>query len=255
MTTLFKKCRSSGVTMLKASIRNTEFYWPRVLAQRLNVRDILYCASEFDAGLYSDSLFSTYGEAFPKQLSQAVVLRKAEFLCGRQTAKLALHQLGSKTGMVTIGENRSPVFPKGIVGSISHSQNLAICAVALQSNIEYVGVDLEHIIAPHVLDDIEKQIITTAEKRIIVECGLNIGTGFTVVYSAKESLFKALHGNVGAYFDFDAAKMIEINLRERRITFELAQTLSPQLPAGTRVSGLFYVDNDYVLTLIYKHRT
>jgi enterobactin synthetase component D len=232
----------------------SKFCSPSPLVRCLKVRAITFFANDFDEKIYSDTLFSNDDLTLPKELINAVSCRKAEFLCGRQTAKRALIKLGSTQYAVPIGENRAPVFPPNIVGSISHSHKSAICAVALSRDLEYVGIDLEHLIDSDLIDQIESQVITAAEKRMIFECGLSAQTGFTLIYSAKESLFKSLYNEVGAYFDFDAAKLIDVNVSSKQISFELTQTLAPNLPIGTRVSGQVTLHKNTVLTLIYKHR-
>lgn len=234
----------------------TKFSAPTsLLTECFKVKGIHYFSTEFNVLHYSDELFSEFGIPFPKELRNAVNQRKAEFLSGRENAKHALLELDVLLEPVLIGRNREPLFPNNIIGSISHSKNVALCVVGLRSELDYLGVDVEPIITSKLMSEIESQIITNAEKRLLLKSRLNIETAFTLVYSAKESLFKALHDEVRDYFDFDAALLIDINDRDNSLCFELTQTLAPNLPAGTRVSGQFSCQQDCVLTLIYKHRT
>jgi enterobactin synthetase component D len=52
----------------------------------------------------------------------------------------------------------------------------------------------------------------------------------TLVFSAKESLFKALYPRVGRYFDFLDARWL--TMTEQTLTFELKSALTPELSAG-----------------------
>jgi 4'-phosphopantetheinyl transferase EntD len=54
----------------------------------------------------------------------------------------------------------------------------------------------------------------------------------TLVFSAKESFFKAAFPQVKAYFDFDAVKVFEIDLQQRVVRFSCTQNLSAGLWQG-----------------------
>ncbi|MGL6523541.1 4'-phosphopantetheinyl transferase superfamily protein, partial [Aeromonas dhakensis] len=54
----------------------------------------------------------------------------------------------------------------------------------------------------------------------------------TLIFSAKESLFKALYPRVGRYFDFLDARWLAMT--EQTLTLELVDSLTPTLPAGWR---------------------
>jgi 4'-phosphopantetheinyl transferase EntD len=69
--------------------------------------------------------------------------RYAEFLHGRACARLALAQLGLAHSAVLPGANREPVWPDGIVGSISHAPGIAAAVVSWQSEFASLGLDVE----------------------------------------------------------------------------------------------------------------
>ncbi|HDX8597363.1 TPA: 4'-phosphopantetheinyl transferase superfamily protein, partial [Aeromonas dhakensis] len=62
--------------------------------------------------------------------------------------------------------------------------------------------------------------------------GLGRAEALTLIFSAKESLFKALYPRVGRYFDFLDARWL--TMTEQTLTLELVGGLTPTLPAGWR---------------------
>ena len=65
--------------------------------------------------------------------------RKTEFLMGRHCAEKALRKLyGDKSYFVGVKKDRSPVWPPGVIGSITHNKNWVLSCVA--SNKRMKGV-------------------------------------------------------------------------------------------------------------------
>ena len=79
---------------------------------------------------------------------------------------------------------------------------------------------------------------------------LSFVEGGTLLFSAKESLFKALFYQVGDWFDFDAARLTSVNSEEQVFTLQLTRTLAPHLFAGRRFCGTYRAFGDELLTLI-----
>src|ERR1700716_1803425 len=66
----------------------------------------------------------------PQPLRHAVPNRQREFLAGRLCAAQALRCLGADSTHVGMAGDRAPVWPDGVVGSITHSGGFAAAAVA-----------------------------------------------------------------------------------------------------------------------------
>jgi len=192
--------------------------------------------------------------AFPGLIKNSVQKRKAEFLCGRYAAIQALKQLGFPDQKIDIGKNREPMFPQATLGSITHNNKIALSLVGLRSDFEYLGVDLETIIDVELISQIQQQIISAEERMLLDKSQLSFDVVFTLVFSAKESIFKALHPGVGEYFDFETAKLIELCPTSRRLRFVLTQSLAPCFSAGSTIDCEFHFDSTRVLTVAYKHR-
>lgn len=230
------------------------FCTPSHLSKALNIKNLVCHANDFDVSAYSDSLFRQYKIEWVEKLTNATPKRKAEYLCGRHTASQSLQALGIQSCNIATGPNREPVFPAGIIASITHTNETAVCVAAKKNHFHYLGVDLESLIPEDTIQSIEQQIINHDEKRLLLDQNCDYKTLLTLVFSAKESLFKALFPSVGDYFDFQAAQLVKLCAVSKRITFELTGNLNSEFPAKTKISGSFYLDKRRVFTVIYSNK-
>jgi 4'-phosphopantetheinyl transferase EntD len=116
--------------------------------------------------------------------------RRLEFLVGRLAARRALEALGVPPGPVG-AEDRRPRFPAPAVGSISHSHGLGVAVAGLGAAIGGVGVDVE---LGRISLRAARGICTADELAWALEAGSDAARArrATALFSAKESVFKAL---------------------------------------------------------------
>ncbi|MGY6037324.1 4'-phosphopantetheinyl transferase family protein [Aeromonas sp. AE23HZ002T15] len=190
----------------------------------------------FDLAAFGPQCFAEQGMALPDELQNAVAKRQGEFLAGRLAGRLALRPYGLGDETVAIGQNREPRWPAGMEGSISHSQlagqGMALCAV--RPGRAGLGLDLEAWLDADQAAQLWPGIVDKGEwERLAVGAAaadLSLAEGLTLVFSAKESLFKALHPRVGRYFDFLDASWSAMG--PRTLALSLNTRLAPDLPAG-----------------------
>lgn len=114
-------------------------------------------SDDFTGGLYAEELVA---------VADAAQGRRREFAAGRMCARRALERLGVPPGPLPPGENGAPVWPDGIVGSITHKGRYRAAAVAFSHDLAGLGVDaeldaplpsgvLESIASPLECDDVE----------------------------------------------------------------------------------------------------
>jgi 4'-phosphopantetheinyl transferase EntD len=109
-------------------------------------------------------------------------------------------------GPVVRGEHREPVWPSGIVGSISHSGGLGVAAVGKQSDFSAIGIDIQQI-EDRYSDELIARFADPDEFDW-VRSDPTLRTERAVkLFSAKESVFKALYPVSRVWFAFDAAKL------------------------------------------------
>jgi len=177
-------------------------------------------------------------------LENAAVKRKAEFLAGRLMARCALENLYGKSCQILTGRHRAPIWPEEVVGSISHTDNSACCAVALKTDVPYLGIDKEDWIPSLIIKDISDNIINEREKLLLRRLSLDFEKAFTLTFSAKECLFKALYPSIGYYFDFDSAEIVSLSLEDNSFELILTKTLAADYPRGRKFIGYFVVDSE-----------
>ncbi|WP_287146647.1 amonabactin biosynthesis phosphopantetheinyl transferase AmoD [Aeromonas sp.] len=186
----------------------------------------------FDPAAFTPACYEQAGILLPDSLQRAVPKRLGEFLAGRLAARQALHRFGLADHVVAIGAAREPRWPLGFEGSISHSllqgRGMALCAV--RPGQSGMGLDLEAWLEDEQACELWPGIVDHMEWAKLQHCPLGPARGLTLVFSAKESLFKALYPRVGRYFDFLDARWL--TMTEQTLTFELKSALTPELSAG-----------------------
>jgi enterobactin synthetase component D len=150
-------------------------------------------------------------------------------------------------GRITIGVDRAPVWPAGVVGAITHAEGFAAAAVARAADAAGIGLDSEGLLSASAQDAVYSLAVTRDEMEALAGARLGETTLLTVVFSAKESLFKCLYPIVGHYFDFHDAAIVDVNEGDRTFLAELRTELGGLAP-GTRVGGRFAVVESLVHT-------
>ncbi|WP_462054631.1 4'-phosphopantetheinyl transferase family protein, partial [Vibrio cholerae] len=139
-------------------------------------------------------------------LHKAVVKRQAEFVAGRKLAQQALKQIGQGYDRpIAIGTHREPIWPAGITGSIAHCDGWAVCTVLKAEHLS-LGIDIEHRLAHHTASEVQAMIGTAQEWALLAQ-KFDLASAVTLLFSAKESLFKALFPQVQIYLDFSDAQL------------------------------------------------
>jgi len=212
--------------------------------------EVILYGGEFDVNFYKRELFEIFNIPFPDSLINAVVKRQAEYLAGRYMAINALKIMGRNIFDIPTGKHRSPIWSEGVVGSITHTHSTAFCAVAFIKDVQYLGIDYENWLPPDTIEQIRGSILNSNEEILLRRCKMGIEKAFTLAFSAKESLFKALYPSVGYYFDFMAAEITYVSVRSKKFELKLKQQLTPSLSVGKTYTGYFSCDLRGVNTLI-----
>ena len=156
--------------------------------------------------LHHDGPLGPVNLHLPDDLTQAVPKRRSEFLAGRLAATLALRQAGLPEA---VGRNgRAPVWPMGAAGSITHSKDRAIAAVS--TRYRGIGLDCEAMVNPDRAMQLAAAIFSEAESRLRPEA-LPFASFFTLIFSAKEAVYKALSPRLTRIPDFHEATLTALN--------------------------------------------
>ena len=164
------------------------------------------------------------GLALPPALERSLPKRKAQFLAGRFCAREAILRLapgGGAVGTLPQDADRCPVWPPGLVGSISHTDTFATAAVATRGAARGLGVDVEPVVNREAAADLTGFAASADEIQRVARAGLDRLTSLTLIFSAKESLFKALFSAHRRGFDYLDCALVRVDPGERRFSIRL----------------------------------
>lgn len=211
----------------------------------------------FDQTHYSPSLFETLNIHYPAGLSTSVDKRQAEFLAGRYAAKLALascHYITCEPLLIAADQRRCPVWPRGYIGSISHCEGHAICVVADETKIHSLGVDIEPYFTEETANQVANQVYTHQELSLLLQSGFLAATATTLLFSAKESLFKAIYPTVNSYFGFESMSCIDVNKKKSTLTFATCPDITKLHSLNVLYQCQYQLHPQQVITLVIGAR-
>jgi 4'-phosphopantetheinyl transferase EntD len=135
------------------------------------------------------------------QVARAVPKRRQEFAAGRACAREALRRRGGPWIALPTAPDRSPIWPTGFVGSISHCDSFCCAVVASSIDVASLGVDVERATP---LDTAVANLVCRPEELAAFErLGQAPQGGWSkVAFSAKESFYKAYVPVARTFLDF-----------------------------------------------------
>lgn len=141
-----------------------------------------------------------YPEEFAA-VRQAVARRQREYAAGRQAARQAMMDIGWPPMAIPSASDRSPVWPEGLVGSISHTNRSCVAVVCPSHQVCGIGVDLEYDLPMN--DDLWSTICTPEELAWVAAQDASLqGLWVTRMFSAKEAYFKWQYPQTGQMLEF-----------------------------------------------------
>jgi enterobactin synthetase component D len=188
--------------------------------------------AELESHGSAEAAAQALGLKIPPQLARAVPTRRLEFLAGRLCAQRALQLAGfTGTADVAIDEQRAPVWPTGYVGSIAHGSGTAWAVVASRLQYRALGIDLEKVVTAATALELSASVLRPEERVLARTAGLGYEQFLSLIFSAKESLFKCLNPIARVRFDFQAAEVVELTLSAELLRISLRTDLSPEFKA------------------------
>ena len=192
------------------------------------------CIVRHDPALFRQDAFVEQGMVRPPAIARSVLRRQAEFFHGRMAARRALAALGHGTASPTVGAVGQPVWPAGVVGSITHSGSYAAAAACDGAYWRGVGIDIECVADESGCAALTSIAIDGTELAMLrAQVGrLDIRALLTLAFSAKESLYKAAFNAVGRYFGFESARVLEIDVAGSRLALRIEEDLGGPFVRG-----------------------
>lgn len=181
------------------------------------------------------------------QMHGAVDMRLREFATARTCARLAMAKLRLPAAPILRGAWREPIWPRGIVGSITHCKGYRAAAVARQIDILTVGIDAEpdEQLPPGTLDHVA---VAQEQAWLATACpGVHWDR---LLFSAKESVFKAWFPLAQDWLGFEQAV---VSFHPASSTFQVHLLVPLPTPSGAgleHLTGRFLVRDGLLLTAI-----
>ena len=183
-------------------------------------------------------------------ISHAVEKRRREFRTVRHCARLALGELGIPPVAVLPGERREPLWPPGIVGSMTHCAGYRAAAVARGRDLLSIGIDAE----PHepLPADVLGAIALDEEQARLADLAAveRARCWDRILFCAKETVYKAWFPLTRRWLGFKDAT---ITIDPVEGTFSARLLVTGPTIAGeplTRFEGRWLTGAGLVLTAI-----
>lgn len=234
------------MTPLPACCTPLDAHWP--LPEPLP--GTVFLSTRFDPTLLAADDFQRSAVPPPASIQRSVAKRQAEFLAGRLCARAALQRLDHLDCVPAIGEDRAPVWPRHISGSITHSTGHAAAIVGHKAQWRGLGMDLENVLTLERAERLAGEILTANELQRMANLPRDqIALLVTLTFSIKESLFKALYPIVQKRFYFEHAEVLEWS-QAGHVRVRLLTDLSDEWCHGKELEGQFALDEGQLLSLI-----
>ncbi len=159
---------------------------------------------------FSDISFRQAGLSVPETIQRSVPKRRQEFFYGRLSARQAIRQLKVDfDGQIPMAKDRQPVWPDGLVGSITHCANYAAAMIASRSDYHGLGIDAETVMPEQQASRLADSIATPAELARLAVQVPDLATQVSLLFSAKESIYKALYPVTRQFLEFHDVELID----------------------------------------------
>jgi 4'-phosphopantetheinyl transferase EntD len=138
-------------------------------------------------------------------VAKAVAKRRREFAVVRSCARHAMEKLGVPPQPILPGERGAPSWPAGLVGSMTHCDGYHAAALVRAADLASLGIDAEpHQTLPEGV--LPAVALPAEEERLRRLAGDHPAVHWDrLLFSAKESVYKAWFPLTGKWLDFTEA--------------------------------------------------
>jgi 4'-phosphopantetheinyl transferase EntD len=224
------------------------------MGHRLLVR-LLGCATPMIASLITAAAATaeTRGHLTPtlhpeeaRLIATSAEKRRREFQTGRACAHQALELLGAPSEPVLAGDRGEPLWPPGVVGSITHCSVYRACAVARKDALASLGIDAEpNLPLP---EGVLKRVAFGGERAIEP-----LAQGVCVdrlLFCAKEAIFKAWFPLTRRWLGFEEVEVTIDPGGNAFIGRRLTSDLQPDPSHPTLFHGRWAMEDGVICTAV-----
>lgn len=185
-----------------------------------------------------------FAELLPEEealISRAVPARRREFSCGRCCARRALEHFGVRDFPLLSGPRREPIWPLGVVGSVTHTTGLCVVAVGAAARYDGLGIDVEPDAALE--SRLHDRVSSSAERASAGFLAPSIAA--RVIFSAKEAVYKCQFYLTRQFLDFSD---VSIDLEAMGTYRAQLHVDVPELQSKSAFVGRWARRDGYLLT-------
>ena len=168
-------------------------------------------------------------------IARAVEKRQRDFAAGRRAAREAMAVLNIAPTAIPQGEQREPIWPQGLIGSISHCATCCIAAIAKSSDHRSVGIDIEP--ATPLATDLNRMICQSSEQDWLTTQP-DPQLAAKTIFSVKEAVYKAQFPLTREVIGFHA---VTTAITATKFTATITKT-------GQQFSGSFLITQGQILS-------
>ncbi|MES2287192.1 MAG: 4'-phosphopantetheinyl transferase superfamily protein [Bacteroidota bacterium] len=173
----------------------------------------IYFEQYFTEEFSNEEVLTSNEKLLVKEVSEK---RIRDFSTGRQCARKVLGKFGDFNSEILIGSKKEPLWPKGFVGSISHSKSFVGAVVSKSSQLVSIGLDIEK--TGRVKKNMWRNLFTPIEQEFLNTLSEEDELFYTTLFfSMKESFYKLQYPITKQYLWFT-----DVELKQNNGVFNLA---------------------------------
>jgi 4'-phosphopantetheinyl transferase EntD len=239
--------RCAFLPALSSLKRSTGKQRPLALWHSVKVNDAKISptlSSLFPAGVLAAELSEPGNpeSLFPEEarlVAKAVAKRVQEFSAGRACARLTMAEFGIRDFPLMMADDRQPLWPAELVGSITHTEGFCAAAAARKHDVAAIGMDCE--VAGSVKSELWSAICTSCETEWLLSLpSSEQGNAATLIFCAKEAFYKCQYPLVRERLGFCDARVEVLDWGRERGAYRIhacrniAISRHAELPAAGR---------------------
>ncbi len=180
--------------------------------------------------------------------------RAAEFAAGRACAHAALAALGRDCGTLAARADRSPDWPPGIVGSISHTNGFCAAVAASADAFAGIGIDVE--LEDRVTPDLWELVFVPRERERLAALPETTRNRYaSIAFCAKEAFYKCQYAVTQGWVDFQDAAVDVAGASEKSGRFTVrAVGANPTTRLTLPLSGRFRIEAGLIAAAVAIER-
>ena len=184
-----------------------------------------------------------------RAVERAVDKRRYEYWSARHLARQALAVLGIEAGPLLNAPDRSPIWPPGVIGSISHTTGWCGVAVAHQSaQRRGLGIDAER--CGKMSWGVAERVLTPRELARLPAAPHELDWA-TLLFSAKEAVYKCIYPSVRRFVGFLEVELeLDVSQRTFRAIAVDSALAASEFWSAHRIEGCWMRGGDLWLTAV-----